>query len=94
MHENRATSRVPASKAGGSGKANNHNPDMNDLEESDCAIVPMKQTNKGSSNEAAEVVEERAWTKENDAESHRSPTRSGERMSQGLGGVRQRAREL
>lgn len=84
---------MPAKGAGRSGKANNHKPDTHALEESDCAVVPMKQPNKGSSNDPAEVVEGRARTKENDAQPYRSPTRSGERMSQGLGGVRQRARE-
>ncbi len=93
MHENRETSRVPANKAGRSGKANNHNPDTHALEESDCAVVPMKQSNNGSTVDPAEVVEGRARTKENDAKPRRSPTRSGERMSQGLGGVRQRAGE-
>lgn len=93
MHENRETSKAPAQGAGRSGKANNHNPDMHVLEESDCAIVPMKQSNNGPSDGPAEVAEGRARTKENDAEPHRSPTQSGERMSQGLGGVRQRARE-
>lgn len=59
MHENRETSRVPA------GKANNHNPDTHAQEESDRAVVPMKQSNKGSSKEGtAEVVEGRAGAKE------------------------------
>jgi len=38
-------------------------------------------------------VEERAQTKENVAEPGTSPTQRGERVSQGLGGVRQAARE-
>ena len=42
---------------------------------------------------SAEVTEGRAQTKENDAEPNTSPTRSGERVSPGLGGVRQVARE-
>jgi RNA-directed DNA polymerase len=91
MHENREVSHVPAS-AGRSGKANSHNPGTHAGEESDCAIVPLKQPNKGAQ-APAEVVEGRARTKENDAESGTSPTRSGERVSQGLGGVRQAARE-
>jgi hypothetical protein len=65
---------------------------MNAREESDCAVVPVKRPNKEAS-ASAEVVEERAQTKENDAEPNMSPTRSGERVSQGLGGVGQVARE-
>jgi len=61
-------------------------------EESDCAAVPVKQANK-ETRVSAESVEERAQTKENDAESNTSPTQSGERVSQGLSGVRQVARE-
>jgi RNA-directed DNA polymerase len=42
---------------------------------------------------AAEVVEERPVTKENIVESNTRPTQSGERVSQGLQGVRERARK-
>ena len=42
---------------------------------------------------AAEVVEGRPVTKENIVESNTQPTQSGERVSQGLHGVRQRARK-
>jgi hypothetical protein len=87
MHENRETSLVSA-QADRSGKANNHNPDMYAREESDCAVVPMKQPNKETS-VSAEVVEGRARTKENDAGLDTSPTQSGERVSRGSGGVRQ-----
>ena len=79
-------------RSGRSGKANNHNPDMYALEDSDCAVVPVKRPNKEAS-ASAEVVEGRAQTKENAAGPGTSPTRSGERVSQGLGGVRQAARE-
>jgi RNA-directed DNA polymerase len=91
MHENRETSMVSA-QADRSGKANSHKSDMNAREESDCAVVLVKQPNNEAS-DSAEVVEGRAQTKENDAELGTSPTRSGERVSQGLGGVRQVARE-
>jgi RNA-directed DNA polymerase len=91
MHENRETSLAPA-QAGRSGKANNHKPDTYAREGSDCAVVPVKQSNKEVVY-SAEVVEGRAQTKENDAQPGTSPTRSGERVSQGLGGVRQVARE-
>ena len=79
-------------RSGRSGKVNSHNPDVYALEESDCAVVPVKRPNKEAS-ASAEVVEGRAQTKENAAEPGTSPTRSGERVSQGLGGVRQAARE-
>jgi RNA-directed DNA polymerase len=61
------------------------------LEDSDCAIVPMKLTNNEGKT-SAEPVEGRAQTKENDAQPHTHPTQSGARVSQGLGGVRQTAR--
>jgi RNA-directed DNA polymerase len=61
------------------------------LEESDWAIVPMKLTNK-EAQASAEPVEGRAQTKENAVQRNTRPTRSGDRVSQGLGGVRQAAR--
>jgi RNA-directed DNA polymerase len=61
------------------------------LEESDCAIVPMKLTNNEGKT-SAEPAEGRAQTKENDAQPHTHPTQGGARVSQGLGGVRQKAR--
>ena len=91
MHENRETSGAPE-RLGRSGKANSHNPDAYALEESDCAVVPVKRPNQETL-VSAEVAEGRAQTKENDAGPGTSPTRSGERVSQGLGGVRQVARE-
>jgi group II intron reverse transcriptase/maturase len=91
MHENRETSVAPAN-AGRSGKANSLKPGAHAAEESDCAVVPVKQPNK-EGDASAEVVEGRAQTKENHAKSGTSPTQRGERVSQGLGGVRQAARE-
>ena len=61
------------------------------LEESDCAIVPMKLTNNEDKT-SAEPAEGRAQTKENDAQSHTPPTQSGTRVLPGLGGVRQTGR--
>jgi retron-type reverse transcriptase len=52
----------------------------------------MNQPNKGEAF-LAEVGEGRARTKENIVQSNTSPTQSGERVSQGLSGVRQAARE-
>src|SRR5216684_7513080 len=88
MHENRETSLVSA-QADRSGKANNHNPDMYVKEESDCAVVPVKQPNK-EAQASAEVVEGRAQTKENDAGPARRPTQSGERLHHRSCGVRPR----
>ena len=91
MHENRETSVAPAA-AGRSGKAECRNPGAYAAEESDCAVVPVKQLNNGAE-ASAEAVEGRARTKENDAQPDTSPTQRGERVSQGLSGVRQAARE-
>ena len=62
------------------------------LEGSDCAIVLMKLTNREDKT-SAEPAEGRGQTKENDAQPHTHPTQSGTRVSQGLGGVRQTARD-
>jgi len=87
MHENRETSRAPE-RSGRSGKANSHKPDAHALEESDCAVLPVKQPNKGAET-PAEVVEGRAQAKENVAGLDTSPTLCGKRVSPGSGGVRQ-----
>src|ERR1700675_3816284 len=60
------------------------------LEESDCAIVPMKLTNKEDKT-SAEPAEGRAQTKENDAQPHTHPPQRGARVSRGLGGGRRTA---
>jgi hypothetical protein len=60
------------------------------LEESDCALLPMKLPNK-EAKASAEAAEGRARTKENDVQHHTYPTQSGIRLSQGLGGVRRTA---
>src|SRR5437879_10878500 len=65
---------------------------MHVLEKSDCVVVPVNQPNKGGQ-PSAEVGEGRAQTKENIVQSHMHPTQSGQRMSQGLHGVRQAARK-
>jgi RNA-directed DNA polymerase len=52
----------------------------------------MNQPNKGEQS-FAEVGEGRALTKENIVQSNTSPTQSGERVSHGLRGVRQAAKE-
>ena len=91
MHENRETSVVPA-RVGRSGQADGRTSDMHAAEESDFGVVPMNQPNKGGP-PPAEVGEGRPEIKENIARSNTRPTQSGESVSQGLSGVRQRARE-
>jgi RNA-directed DNA polymerase len=93
MHENRETSGAPRwfQDRGRSGKAPSRTSDMHALEESDRTIVPMNQPNKEDSS-SAEVGEGRVRTKENIAQSNTSPTQSGERVSQGLRGVREAAK--
>jgi RNA-directed DNA polymerase len=51
----------------------------------------MNRPNKGEQS-STEAGEGRARTKENIAQSNTSPTQSGERVSQGLNGVRQVAK--
>src|SRR6516165_3214020 len=93
MHENREISSAPLSNdQGRSAKAINRNSDVHVLEKSHCAIVPVKQPNKGRQL-PAEVGEGRAQMKENIDQSHMLPTQSGKGMSQGLDGVRKTARK-
>jgi retron-type reverse transcriptase len=94
MHENREISGASRPDHGRerSAKAQSHNADMHGPEKSDCAVLPMNQPNKGEIS-PAEAGEERARTKENIVRSNTSPTQSGERVSQGLSGVRQAAKE-
>ena len=93
MHENREISRTSRTnqERDRSAKVINHNADTHALEESDCAVVPMNRPNKGEQS-STEAGEGRARTKENIAQSNTSPTQSGERVSQGLRGVRQVAK--
>ena len=92
MHENRETSAVPEIVTGRSGKAAGRTPDMPAAEESDSGVVPMNQPNK-SGQPQAEAGEGRPEIKENIAQSYTPPTQSGASVSQGLSGVRQRAKE-
>ncbi len=93
MHENREISCTSCSKEQDrSAKAINRTADMGVQEKSDCAVVPVNQSNK-EAQASAESGEGRAQTKENIVQSHMRPTQSGERMSQGLHGVRQAARK-
>ena len=94
MHENRETSGAPRSDQdrGRSVKAKSRKTDMHVPEESDCVTVPMNQPNNEDLH-STEVGEGRARAKENIVQSDTSPTQSGERVSQGLSGVRRRAKE-
>jgi RNA-directed DNA polymerase len=92
MHENRETSGASRSIQDRDrlAKAQSHKANMHAPEESDCAVIPMNQPNKEEP--SAEVGEGRARAKENIVRSNTSPTQSGERVSQGLSGVRQAAK--
>ena len=93
MHENREISSTPWSDdQGRSAKAKSCTADMHVPEKSDCAAVPVNQPNK-EGQPSAEVGEGRAQTRENIVQSHMHPTQSGKRMSQGLDGVREVAKE-
>ena len=61
-------------------------------EELDCAALPVNQPNN-EERFSAQVGEGRAQAKENIARFNTSPTQSGIRVTQGLSGVRQTARE-
>jgi len=93
MHENREISCTSWSKdQDRSAKATNQTAGMNVQEKSDSAVLPVNQSNK-EGRPSAEVGEGRAQTKENIVQSNIRPTQSGERVSQGLAGVRKAARE-
>ncbi|MBL8242231.1 MAG: group II intron reverse transcriptase/maturase [Bryobacterales bacterium] len=68
---------------------------MNGGEESDGVLLPMNPANKATEQQAGapERGEERTPTKENTGQSRTPPAQDGTRVSQGLAGVRQRARE-
>ena len=92
MHENRETSIVPADSAGRTAKAQSHKAGVYAMEESDRGEVPMNQPNKGVQ-ASAEVGEGRRWPKENAGQPDTQPAQNGQRVSQGLNGVRRAARE-
>jgi hypothetical protein len=75
MHENRETSSV-FPDGDRSGKAQSRTPDAYAGEESDRAVVPVKQPNQ-EVQASAEVVEGRARTKENTSQSYTPPAQYG-----------------
>ena len=94
MHENREISGASRSDSDRDrpAKAESHNAGAHAPEKSDCAVVPVNQSNK-EAQAYAESGEGRAQTRESIVRSHMHPTQSGKRMSQGLDGVRKAAKE-
>ena len=96
MHENRETSGavlVATMDRDRSGKAISRTADMHASEESDCAIVPMNQPNKDGQSSRRRLGREGRGPRRTSFNPHTRPTQSGERVSQGLSGVREAAKE-
>ena len=55
---------------------------MNGTEESESAVVPMKEPNEGRSGQPEEVLEGRAGAKANRDESYTDPTQSGPQIQE------------
>ena len=96
MHENRETSSLASSnrrRPAGEGKSRNAG--TKGGEESDGVVVPMKPLNERMEEPAGreERAEGRTPTKENIGQDRTRPAQDGERVSQGLAGVRKAARE-
>src|SRR5467141_3100442 len=94
MHGNRETSGASAleTAADRREKAKGHTVRMNAAEESDRGEVPKSRPNNEAQAEA-EGEEGRPRIKENASPTHTSPAQNGKRVSQGLAGVRQAARQ-
>jgi len=94
MHENRETSKTPAvptdSRSAGEGSGRTARTYV--CEESHSGVLPMNHSNKDT-RLSAESGEGRPLIKENAGQSNTYPTQSGDRVSQGLAGVRKAARE-
>ncbi len=93
MHGNRETSgaSAPETAADRREKAQCHTACTHAAEESDRGEVPKSRSNNEAQAEA-EGEEGRPRIKENASPTHTSPAQNGERVSQGLAGVRQAAR--
>ena len=93
MHENRETSGASRSNPDRdrSEKAMCRTADRHAPEESDHAVIPVNPLNKVESF-TTEAGEGRAGAKENIVQPNTSPTQSGNRVSQGLSGVREAAK--
>ena len=94
MHENRETSETPAVKPGSrsAGEGDSRTARAYVCEESHSGIVPMNYSNNDKTS-SAESGEGRPLINENAGQPSTHPTQSGERVSQGLAGVRKAARE-
>jgi RNA-directed DNA polymerase len=94
MHGNRETSGAsePETAADRREKAESRTARMHAPEESDRGVVPENRSNNPAP-AGAESEKGRPRIKENASPTHTPPTQSGERVSQGLAGVRQAARE-
>jgi len=90
MHENRETSTPTAAPQSGSGSGQTAKLGMHGVEESESAVVPLKEPNEGQPEEA---LEGRAGAKENRDEPRTDLRQSKVAVSPGLVAVRQRARE-
>jgi len=95
MHGNRETSGAsePETAADRREKASSRTARMHAPEESDRGVVPQNRPNKGCPQDPAEGEEGRPRIKENASPTHTRPAQNGERVSQGLAGVRQAARQ-
>src|SRR5712692_1583454 len=94
MHENRETSKTPVAQPGSrsAGEGSGRTARAYVCEESHSGVLPMNHSNKDT-RLSAESGEGRPLIKENAGQSNTYPTQSGDRMSQGLAGVRKAARE-
>jgi len=88
MHENRETSKVPATKHRGrtAGEGDSRTARVYISEESDSGIIPMNHSNKDG-RPYAESEEGRPLIKENTHQPSTYSTQSEKRVSQGLEGV-------
>jgi RNA-directed DNA polymerase len=95
MYGNRETSgaSAPETAADRREKAECRTTRMHVPEESDRGVVPQSRPNKGCPLDPAEGEEGRPRIKENVSPTHTRPAQNGERVSQGLAGVRQAARQ-
>lgn len=92
MHENRETSETPVAESatGRWAKATSRKAHVHVSEGSDSGVIPVKRPNNNVKT-LAEGVEGRPLIKENAHQSSTPPTQGGERVSQGLEGVRRAA---
>lgn len=92
MCENRETPMVSdSSRVGPAGEGESHTTSMNARGESDERVVPTRRSNEEEES-LEESVEGSRSTKGNTEETHTRRTQGRERVSQGLGGVREAAR--